>query len=89
MEFCDSLQSNLKHHLPVEEKPTQLMLFWGRRGVLRVTEEGDMEGKDGRNERTMLHGDERIARILGARCEINHSRSRLLGSGACPGLSSD
>jgi hypothetical protein len=38
-EFCDSLQRNLKHHQPVEEKPTHLMLFYlgGRRGVLGIT----------------------------------------------------
>ena len=59
-EFCDSFKRSLKHHQPVEEKPTQLMLFWGRRGFLGVTKEGDVEGKDGRNGWTMLHGERMI-----------------------------
>jgi len=60
-EFCDPFKRSPKHHQPVEEKPTHLMLFWGRRGVLGVTEEGDVESEDGRNCRTTLHGEGMIA----------------------------
>jgi hypothetical protein len=77
-EFCDSLQSNFKHQQPLEEKPTHLMRLnrSGRRGVLGVAEEGDMEGEAGRNWRTMLHGEGIIARNLSAGMCYRSRRTR-------------